>query len=114
MIFVSSPCALEMFCARGKAESASKSIRGCNIAVAPLGLVFLPRMPRIKLFAAAEIPNLPVSDNWVQRSRPSQIVGCVGVGIARKLSSRRGRKVPESAFAGGSRFERENEAPEKK
>src|SRR6202158_4370351 len=85
MIFVSSPCALEMFCARGKDKSASKRIRGRNIAVAPLGLVFLPRMPRIKLLAAAEIPNLPVSDNRVQRSRPSQIVGCVGVGIARKL-----------------------------
>src|SRR5260370_9533145 len=74
-----------MFCARGKDESASKRIRGRNIAVAPLGLVFLPRMPRIKLFAVAEIPNLPVSDTRVQRSRPCQIVGCVGVGIARKL-----------------------------
>src|ERR1700686_2187634 len=85
MIFVSSPCALEMFCAKGQDESASKRIRGRNIAVAPLGVVFLPRMPRIKLFVAAEIPNLPVSDNRVWTSRPSQIVGCVGVGIARKL-----------------------------
>src|ERR1700674_2704771 len=84
MIFVSSPCALEMPCARGKDESASKRIRGRNIALAPLGQLFLPRMPRIKLFAAAEIPNLPVSDNRVQR-KTSQIVGCVGVGIARKL-----------------------------
>src|SRR5260370_13275944 len=75
-----------MFCARGKDESASKRIRGRNIAVAPLGLVFLQRMPRIKLFAVAEIPNLPVSDTRVQRSRPCQIVGCVGVGIARKLN----------------------------
>jgi len=31
--------------------------------VAPLGLVFLLRMPRIKLFEVAEIPNLPTSDN---------------------------------------------------
>src|ERR1700674_5117759 len=85
MIFVSSPCALEMFCARGKDESASKRIRGRNIAVAPLGVVFLPRVPRIKLIVAAEIPNPPVSDNRVQTSGPSQIVGCVGVGIARKL-----------------------------
>src|SRR5260370_32514181 len=74
-----------MFCARGKDESASKRIRGRNIAVAPLGLVFLRRMQQINLFAVAEIPNLLFSDNGVQRSRPCQIVGCVGVGIARKL-----------------------------
>src|SRR6266480_1191171 len=92
-----------MLCARGKAESASKRIRGRNIAVAPLDLLFLPRMPRIKLFAAAEIPNLPVSDNRVQRSRPSQIVGCAGVAIARKLKFPPWQKSPRERIRGAVR-----------
>src|SRR6267143_3981276 len=89
-----------MLCARGKDESASKRIRGRNIAVAPLGPVFLPRMPRIKLFAAAEIPNLPVSDNRVKRTRTSQIVGCAGVGIARKLRFPPWQKSPRERIRG--------------
>src|SRR6266478_5610776 len=99
MIFVSSPCALEMLCATGKDEKASKRIRGRNIAVAPLGLVFFPRMPQSKLFAAAEIPNLPVSENRVQR-RTSQIVGCAGVGIARKLKFPPWQKSPRERIRG--------------
>src|SRR5260370_148100 len=85
MIFVSSPCALEKFCVRSEDKSASKRMRGRNIAVAPLGLVVLLRMPRIILFEAGEIPIRLVSDNGVRRTSPSQIVGCVGVGIAQKL-----------------------------
>src|ERR1700681_2123981 len=98
MIFVSSPCALETFCARSTELSASARMRGRNFKVAPLGQLFLPRMPRIKLFVSAEIPNLPDSDNRIQASRPGQIVGCVGVGIARKLGlSPRREKSPRAA-----------------
>src|SRR5882757_9743873 len=103
MIFVSSPCALEKFCVRDKDKNASKRMRGRNIAVAPLGLVFLLRMPRIILFEVAEIPNLPASDNRVRRTSTSQIVGCVGAGIARKLKFPPWLKSPRERIRG--RFE---------
>src|SRR6202140_1185477 len=113
MIFVSSPCALETFCARSTEVSASARMRGRNFKVAPLDLLFLPRMPRIGLFVAAEIPNLPNSDSRIQASRPSQIVGCVGVGIARKLGfspwREKSPRAPSRADrVSGARIKRKN------
>src|SRR6266481_4238840 len=71
-------------------------------------------MPRIKLFAAAEIPNLPASDNKVPRDQHQPNCRLRGCGDCAKIEVPAvAGKVPESAFAGGSRFERENQAPEK-
>ena len=104
MIFVSSPCALEISCAKGKEASASKRIRGRNIAVAPLGLVVLLRMPRIKLFEVAEIPNLPTSDNRGSEDRHQPNCRLRGCGDCAKIEVPAvAGKVPESAFCG--RFE---------
>jgi hypothetical protein len=77
MIFVSSPSAFGKFCARGKAESTSRKMRGRNITVAPLGRVFFPRMPPIKLLVAREFPRVLLSDKRVaassSRSRPANL-----------------------------------------
>src|ERR1700731_737179 len=104
MIFVSSPCALEISCAKGKEASASKRMRERNIAVAPLGLVVLLRMPRIKLFAAVGIPNLPTSDNRGSEDQHQPNCRLRGCGDCAKIEVPAvAGKVPESAFCG--RFE---------
>src|SRR5260370_38093505 len=67
-------------------------------------------MTRMRLFAAAEFSSLLLHS---KRPPASQFVGCVGVGIARKLRLPQWQgKVPGSDFAGGSRSRSEKQAQE--